>query len=146
MLTVRSGRALMGVAGALALTGCSGAADADTGVPDTAPVVAGVTASYADDTYTAEGVYRTPETVETVSVTLTLVDDVVTDVEVTGRPQTPETHRYQGRFIDGIAGVVVGKRLDELDVDRVAGSSLTGDGFDQAVARIRMQAAVGAER
>lgn len=132
----------MGVAGALALTGCSGSAEADTAVPDTAPIVADVTAPYVDGTYTAEGVYRTPETVETVSVTLTLADDVVTDVEVTGEPQTPETRRYQGQFIDGIAGVAVGRRLDELDVERVAGSSLTSDGFDQAVARIRMQAAV----
>jgi len=137
---LRAGTALAGIAGALVLAGCSGAADAqDRPQPGVTPSEA--TAPYADGEYTAEGAYQTPETVETISVTLTLKDDVVTDVEVTGDPLAPETTRYQGQFIAGIADVVVGKRLDELQVDRVAGSSLTSGGFDQAVEAIKTQAA-----
>ncbi|MBY6062472.1 FMN-binding protein [Microbacterium esteraromaticum] len=137
----RTGTALLGAAGVLLLSGCTGGG-AETGDPS--PVSTDATAPYADGTYTAEGAYQTPETVETISVTLTLSDDVVTDVEVVGDPTAPESTRYQGQFIDGIAAEVVGKKLDELDVDRVAGSSLTSGGFNQAVVRIKEEAVISA--
>ncbi|MFC4138894.1 MULTISPECIES: FMN-binding protein [unclassified Microbacterium] len=130
---IRTGTALVGVAGALLLAGCSGAADAEDGG-------AAAGADYKDGTYTAEGSYQTPETVEQVSVTLTLKDGIVSDVEVTGDPQARETEQYQGQFIDGIAAVVDGKSIDELQVDRVAGSSLTSGGFNQAIEKIKEQA------
>ncbi|UNK71916.1 FMN-binding protein [Microbacterium sp. H1-D42] len=144
MSPVRTGTALLSVAGALLLAGCSGAADADTRQADPAPTSTDATAPYADGTYTAEGSYQTPETVETISVTMTLSDDVVTAVEVVGDPVAPESIRFQGQFTAGIADVVVGKKLDELEVDRVAGSSLTSGGFDQAVVRIKDEAAAAA--
>ncbi|MGO1853500.1 MAG: FMN-binding protein, partial [Microbacteriaceae bacterium] len=96
---------------------------------------------YVDGTYTAEGSYQTPETVEQISVTLTLEAGVVSDVEVTGDPQARETEQFQGQFIDGIADEVVGVSIDELNVSRVAGSSLTSGGFNGAVEDIKGQAA-----
>lgn len=105
----------------------------------------GTTASsskYADGTYTAEGSYSPqPGLIEKVSVTLTLVDDVIEDVEVTGNPQKPESERYQGEFIGGISDEVVGKSIDDISVSRVAGSSLTSGGFNQAVETIKAEAA-----
>lgn len=142
---LRTGTALASVAGALLLAGCSGAAQADAQKTDPAPTSTDATAPYADGTYTAEGSYKTPESVETISVTVTLKDDVVTDVEVTGEPLTRETTRYQGQFIAGIAEAVVGRKLDDLQVDRVAGSSLTSGGFDQALVRIKDEAAASDE-
>ncbi|WP_309129010.1 FMN-binding protein [Microbacterium sp.] len=137
---LRTGTALAGLAGALVLTACSGAADAEDR-PQQDGTASDAAAPYKDGEYTAEGSYQTPETVETISVTLTLNDDVVTEVAVTGEPQAPETERLQGQFIDGVADVVVGKKLDELQVDRVAGSSLTSGGFNQAVEAIKTLAA-----
>lgn len=145
--TVRAGTALMGVAGLLLLAGCSGTADAgdeptgSTGTEPSTQDAGGGSGDYEDGTYTAEGSYQTPETVEKISVTLTLADGVITDVEVTGDPQAPETERYQGEFIDGIADVVEGVAIDDLDVDRVAGSSLTSGGFNQALDAIKEEAA-----
>ena len=149
--SVHKGAALIGVAGLLVLAGCSSTPEstepsnsADTGT-DTgstaAPSGGDAAGDYADGTYTAEGSYQTPETVEKISVTLTLADGVVTGVEVTGDPQAPETEQYQGQFIDGIAEVVEGKRIDELNVTRVAGSSLTSGGFNAAVETIKEEAA-----
>lgn len=140
---VRSGLAIAGAAGLLVLAGCSGAADAEGDAPDSGAGSgsAGSAGDYTDGTYTAEGSYQTPETVETISVTLTLEEGVVTDVEVTGDPQAPETEQYQGQFIDGIADEVEGRSIDEIDVDRVAGSSLTSGGFNAALEDIREQAA-----
>lgn len=140
---VRVGAAGAGVFGALLLAGCSGAADAGTQNAG-ANSDAGATTTegpYADGTYTAEGTYNTPESVEQITVTLTLQDDVVTDVEVTGDPQRPESEQYQSQFIGGIADEVVGQNIDDLSVDRVAGSSLTSGGFNAAVEEIKAEAA-----
>ncbi|WP_314095986.1 FMN-binding protein [Microbacterium foliorum] len=144
--SVRKGAAIAGVAGLLVLAGCSGTADAEdsstgTGTGTTAETDAPSTGDYADGTYTADGSYQTPETVESVSVTLTIADGVVKDVKVTGDPKARETEQYQGQFIKGISDEVVGKSLDDLKVDRVAGSSLTSGGFNEAVASIKEQAA-----
>ncbi|UJP10565.1 FMN-binding protein [Microbacterium sp. KUDC0406] len=131
--TTRTVTALAGAAGVLLLAGCSGAADAEDGATSGG-------AEYADGTYTAEGSYQTPETVETISVTLTLTGGSVSDVEVTGDPQARETEQYQGQFIAGISAEVDGKKIDELQIDRVAGSSLTSGGFNQALEKIKQQA------
>ncbi|MCI1019454.1 FMN-binding protein [Microbacterium sp. C5A9] len=146
--SVRKGAALAGVAGLLVLAGCSGTADAEDQSTDTGTDTStestdsgASTGDYSDGTYTADGSYQTPETVESISVTLTIADGVVTEVEVTGDPKARETEQYQGQFIDGISDEVVGKSLDELNVSRVAGSSLTSGGFNEAVDSIKEQAA-----
>ncbi|MFF7293429.1 FMN-binding protein [Microbacterium sp. NPDC008134] len=151
--SVRKGSALVGIAGLLVLAGCATAptdSDDQTATENTSgsdsstsseSSGADASSSYADGTYTAEGSYQTPESVETISVTITLADGVVTDVEVTGDPQARETEQYQGAFIDGIAEEVEGKAIDELNVSRVAGSSLTSGGFNAAVEDIKEQAA-----
>lgn len=144
----RIGVALVGVASALSLAGCGAATTtADTGSTHTdagtADAGSGSSSSggYADGTYTAEGSYATPESVETVTVTLTIADDIVTDVEVTGNPQARESEQYQSQFIGGISDEVVGKSLDDVSVSRVSGSSLTSGGFMQAVELIKSEAA-----
>jgi uncharacterized protein with FMN-binding domain len=148
--SVRKGAAIAGVAGLLVLAGCSGTADAEdtstggsTSTDSSTDTSTGSASSaeYADGTYTADGSYQTPETVEEISVTLTIADGLVSEVEVTGDPQARESEQYQGQFIDGIDDEVVGKSLDEIDVSKVAGSSLTSGGFNKAVDAIKEQAA-----
>lgn len=142
---VRRGTAVAGVAGLLLLAGCASpaedAVEPEGDVASDSSSSAADSATYEDGTYTADGSYQTPETVEQISVTMTLEDGVVTDVEVTGDPQARETVEYQGQFIDGIGDVVEGKPIDELNVSKVAGSSLTSGGFNDAVESIKEQAA-----
>jgi uncharacterized protein with FMN-binding domain len=71
---------------------------------------------------------------------VTLADDTVTAVTVTGDPQARESQQYQGQFIGGISDEVVGKKIDEIKVSRVAGSSLTSGGFNQAIEEIKTEA------
>lgn len=147
---VRYGAAVAGLAGILVFAGCSAETDASEETPaaatsessntSTARTTAASTGKYADGTYTASGSYQTPETVETISVTLTLDNDVITEVNVIGDPQARETQQYQGQFIGGISDVVVGKNIDEISVSRVAGSSLTSKGFTSAVDKIKSEA------
>lgn len=152
---VRIGTALLGVAGIATLAGCAGGATTDSAAPaesaaapaatsaPTSSAAAGdssASGTYTDGTYEATGQYATPESVETVDVTLTIAGDTVTAVEVTGDPQAAESKRYQSEFIGGIKDEVVGKKLDEISVSKVAGSSLTSGGFNKAVDEIKSEA------
>lgn len=112
-------------AGGSALATTSGSAQAST---------------YTDGTYSADGNYTSPNGQETVGVELTLSSGSVSAVNITVHPSNPNTRKFQGEFKDGIAAQIVGKKLDELSVSKVAGSSLTSGGFNQAVEAIKAQA------
>ena len=100
----------------------------------------GSAAGYKDGTYSADGNYTSPNGTETVGVQLTLANGTVSAVEITQHPSNPNTRKFQGEFAGGIADQVVGKSLDEIKVSKVAGSSLTSGGFNQAVEAIKTQA------
>jgi uncharacterized protein with FMN-binding domain len=96
--------------------------------------------AYKDGTYSADGNYVSPNGTETVGVELSLADGIVTDVNITQHPSNPNTRKFQGEFAGGIAGQIVGKNIDQLNVSKVAGSSLTSGGFNQAVEKIKQEA------
>jgi uncharacterized protein with FMN-binding domain len=98
-------------------------------------------ATYADGVYTATGQYGSLPS--SITVTVTLVDDVITAVEVTPHATDPTSLDLQRRFAAAIPAVVVGKRIDEVNVGRLAGSSGTPDGFNAAIQRIKEQARIG---
>lgn len=121
-----------------ATNGATGNASAAPSGGSTA--LAGSGGSYKDGTYSADGNYVSPNGTETVGVQLTLAAGRVTDVQITQHPSNPNTRKFQGEFAGGIAAQVVGKNLDELNVSKVAGSSLTSGGFNQAVGKIKSEA------
>jgi len=96
--------------------------------------------AYTDGTYSAEGEYQAPGETETIEVEVTLEGDIVTAVTVTPQATSGNAARYQGEFADGIADIVVGENIDDLNVDRVAGSSLTSTGFNAAIDEIKADA------
>jgi hypothetical protein len=113
-------------------------------VEEEAPApVAAAEVTFADGIYEAEGGYQSPNGAETVVVALTITDGVVTDAVVSPQATNDTSSRYQGQFAGGIAAEIVGVPLSELNVSRVAGSSLTGGGFNKALEQIRTQAQAG---
>ena len=110
---------------------------------DDAPRMDQPGAGLADGTYQAGGGYQSPNGPETIEVSLTITNGVIEEVSVTPGATSSTSKRYQGDFAGGIAAEVVGKSLDEVDVTRVAGSSLTSGGFEEALATIRQDATVG---
>jgi uncharacterized protein with FMN-binding domain len=136
---------LVGIAG-LSLAGtAAGCAPSPTPAAEAAtpaaPATAGSTAgSYKDGSYAADGNYVSPNGTETVGVKLTLAGGAVTDVEITPHPSNANTRKFQGEFAGGIKSQIVGKKLDEIKVSKVAGSSLTSGGFNQAVEKIKAEA------
>ena len=154
LLTAAAGLALLGTAG------CGSAGTAQDTAPDeatgastpaassgTAPsgtassAAAAIGGEYQDGEYTAKGSYIPPSnTKEEVTVSLTLSDGVVTDLEVSTSGNHPTSKRYQAEFTDGVQQEVVGKPLDEVKVDKIASSSLTSSGFNKALDEIKSEA------
>ena len=98
--------------------------------------------SYNDGEYSGTGSYIPPSgKSEEVDVKLTLKDNVVTELEVETSGNALQSKQYQREFTSNIQEQVVGRNIDELDVDKVAGSSLTSQGFNRAVDAIRSVAA-----
>lgn len=134
--------ALAGIAVIGGLAGCTApgsSSEKPSGSTDT-EAEPSTSAEYTDGEYTATGDYVSPGGPETVTVTLTLEGNTVTDLEVTGSGRTPNARKFQGEFISGIDKIVVGQNIDELDVSKVAGSSLTSGGFNDAIEQIREDA------
>lgn len=98
-------------------------------------------AEYKDGTYSADGNYVSPNGEEKIGVTLTLNSGVVSDLQLTPYPTNPNTQKFQDEFISGVNAQVVGKRIEDLSVTKVSGSSLTGGGFNDAITEIKKEAA-----
>lgn len=96
--------------------------------------------TYKDGTYTAEGQYQTPAGSERIGVTITLQNSIVTDLKMTHYAKESDSKRYQSAFSSGINTLVVGKKLGTLNTNRVSGSSLTSQGFNEAVRKIMNEA------
>ncbi|QCB97009.1 hypothetical protein E5206_08785 [Arthrobacter sp. PAMC25564] len=137
-----AGLSLAGTAAGCAPAAQSTAAQGAAPAPGTASSAASAagTGAYKDGTYSADGNYVSPNGTETVGVELTLAGGTVSDVRITQHPSDPNTKKFQGEFAGGIKSQIVGRKLDEINVSKVAGSSLTSGGFNQAVARIKSQA------
>jgi uncharacterized protein with FMN-binding domain len=96
--------------------------------------------SYKDGTYSAEGNYYTPESNETINVSVTLKDGVITDTSAGGIVHNRDSRMYQMMFLNNYKVYVVGKKIDNVRLSRVSGSSLTSQGFNSAIDQIKRQA------
>ncbi|EFQ82191.1 hypothetical protein HMPREF0063_12715 [Aeromicrobium marinum DSM 15272] len=143
-------------ASALLLTAaCGSEATDDDSSAATAPAAAGGSADsadadpsaassggYAAGDYSAEGSYQTPGGTQSVVVELSLdATGTITSVEVIPQADGGNSEQFQGRFAGGIADEVEGVSIDDLDVSKVSGSSLTSGGFNKAIDEIKAQAA-----
>ncbi|HEY4160688.1 MAG TPA: hypothetical protein VGM08_01370 [Candidatus Saccharimonadales bacterium] len=97
-------------------------------------------ASFKDGSYTATGSYESPGGNQRITVQVTLKSGVITDTSATSGAQDPESQEYQGMFIGGYKSQVVGKDIADVHLSRVSGSSLTSQGFNDAISQIENQA------
>ncbi|MFJ9714204.1 hypothetical protein [Streptomyces sp. NPDC101234] len=94
---------------------------------------------YQNGEYSATGWYGSLPS--HITVFLTLTEGVVSDVSVTPHAKGFVSRWYQKRFAKAVPGVVAGKHIDDIRLDRLAGSSVTTDGFNDALERIKADAA-----
>ena len=96
--------------------------------------------SYKDGTYTASSSYYVPHGTETIDVTLTVQNGVVTNSSILNSESDRESARFQEDFTASYKSSVVGKSLSDIKLSFIAGASDTTDGFNEAVAKIQTQA------
>lgn len=144
---------LSGAAAAVLLltAACGGEADGSTSGPnssgetttDAAEDSSGDAATtYTAGDYTAEGSYQTPGGQQSVEVEVTLEEDgTITAVTVTPQADGGNSEQFQTKFAGGIADEIVGTKIDDLNVSKVSGSSLTSGGFNAAIDEIKDDAA-----
>ena len=106
----------------------------------TAPASSVAASGYKDGTYGATGDYRSPGGPRQIGVSLTFKGGVITDAIATPTAEDATSQNFQNMFASNFKPLVVGKKIDEVSLDRVSGSSLTPGGFNDALAKIKSQA------
>ena len=101
------------------------------------------TAAYNDGTYTATAYYFTPKRVRhEILVTLGIQDAVITSADVQYDRAEAKTPSHLG-FDDAYRPLTVGVVVDDLDLSRVGGASLTTIAFNEALTDIKSDASSG---
>jgi len=93
-----------------------------------------------DGTYTAEGDYMTHVGQKSIKVTITLKKDIITNADVVGEADDAMSVHFQDSFISGYKPEVLGKDITQVHLTKVAESSLTPNGFNDALTKIEKQA------
>lgn len=96
--------------------------------------------TYKDGTYTQVGRYISPGGAESIDVTVTIADEIITSATVEGNAVRGDAKEYQDAFIAGFKSSVVGKDVHEVSLTRTAGASLTSNGFNAAIKLIKADA------
>lgn len=94
--------------------------------------------AYANGEYSARGWYGSLPSHQ--DVTLTLEDGTVTGVKISTPAEDEVSLGYQQRFAEALPDAIVGRSLDDIDIDRLAGSSGCSEGFMSALDEIRADA------
>jgi len=106
--------------------------------PSTTPIA--VKYTYKNGTYSLTQSYFTPGGPEDMGVSVTLKNDVITGATVTNEAKGGTAIQYQNLFIQSFKSVVVGQKIQDLNLSRVSGASLTTGGFTAALAKIMTKA------
>lgn len=101
------------------------------------------TSSYKDGTYKATGSYLSPGGRESIELTVTIKDGVITGTSVKNNATDREAKDHQELFSGHYKELIVGKKISDVEsLSRVAGSSLTSNGFNNALDQIKDDARV----
>lgn len=98
------------------------------------------TNGYRDGKYTATGSYDSPGGTEQLTVEVTLQNGVITATSAQPGASDPESAMFESQFISGYQPLVLGKNIADVRLSRVSGSSLTSQGFNDALEQIQKQA------
>lgn len=118
--------------------------DTDTNATTIDTIAVATEPKYKDGSYTAVGSYTSPAGGETVTLQVTLKDGIVIDSKVTPHATNAISVKMQTAFVSGFKQFVVGKKIAGIELSKVSGSSLTPKGFNDALAKIKVQAQVQA--
>jgi hypothetical protein len=93
---------------------------------------------YVDGVYSARGIYGGLPSY--ITVTLTLTNAIISNTQVQPHATDPTSLDLQRRFAAAVPAEVNGKHISQVKVGRLAGSSGTPNGFNDAIRQIKQQA------
>jgi 3-oxoacyl-[acyl-carrier-protein] synthase III len=96
--------------------------------------------SYKNGEFQTIGNYTSPGGPEEIDVIITLTDGVISDAEVISKATRDMSKKMQADFIANYKPLVIGRKIDEVSLTKVSGSSLTPKGFNEALEEIKIQA------
>ncbi len=96
--------------------------------------------TYKNGTYNADGNFNTPGGFQSIGVSVSIQNDIVTNAVVTDQTTDGDSAAYAQMFIDGFRSYVIGKSVSGIHLYGVAGASLTSEGFNNALSQIKNQA------
>lgn len=111
-----------------------------TNVPVATATVVASNYMFKDGTYSSNGKYNSPAGSEEIGVTVTVKGDVITDASVKVLATNPVSNGWQTKVSEGIKSAVVGKKLTDVVLTKVSGSSLTPKAWNEAIAKIQVSA------
>ncbi|MER5185438.1 hypothetical protein ABT009_45445 [Streptomyces sp. NPDC002896] len=138
--------ALVGISVTTVIVGCTATGTGTNGASSPSASTASPSPSrssadrgpYKDGEYSVDGEYGTRGS--SIGVSLTLRNDEIITVDVTPHATDETSLGLQRRFAKAVPALVVGKEIDDVDLDRVAGNSHTPDGFNDALEKIKAEA------
>ncbi len=94
----------------------------------------------SDGVYKSEIEYDVPQRhVESIEVEITIEDGIVTELKNTHSKTSEDSVYHQNDFENAITDQVIGKKIEEIELSRVGGASLTTGAFNQALDEIMEQ-------
>ncbi|MFB7992283.1 hypothetical protein ACFC4G_05500 [Streptomyces sp. NPDC056002] len=138
--------ALVGISVTTVIVGCTATGTGTNGASSPSASTASPSPSrssadrgpYKDGEYSVDGEYGTRGS--SIGVTLTLQNGEISAVDVTPHATDETSLGLQRRFAKALPALVVGKDIDDVNLDRVAGNSHTPDGFNDALEKIKAEA------
>lgn len=98
------------------------------------------TSSLKDGTYTASSSYFVPAGQETIQVSVTLKDGVITGSSIQNSESDHDSALFQEEFASNYKSFVIGRKISGLQISSVAGASDTTQGFNEALNQIASKA------
>lgn len=96
-------------------------------------------ANTAAQTYTKTLSYYVPRETNSIHVSVTIADGVITSVETSHDYSDRESGSFINRFENGVQSAVVGKNIKDISATRIGGASLTSQAFYDALQSIAEQ-------
>lgn len=104
-----------------------------SGSPNTSTVTK---LTFKDGSYEVSLDYQVPRGTNNMKATITIKDDIVTEVTTVNTVASPKSEEYTKPFSEQISGVVVGKKLSEAKITKIAGASGTSKAFNDILDQV----------
>lgn len=92
--------------------------------------------AYRDGSYEVSLDYTVPRGSNTIKAVITIKDDIITGLTTENIVASEKSKEYTEPFSNQISGAVVGKKLDEAKITKIAGASGTSKAFNDVLALV----------